>query len=374
MSNRTPLFDVIIPTHAHPLLLPVAVRSVLDQSVDDIRLVVIGDGVADDTRDVMSDVVRWDTRIEFVDLPKAGRTGERHRHLVLSGSQARFIAYLGDDDLFAPDHLAIVSELLEHHDVVTPLSTAITPDGKVDCYPWSLAEEPSRRKALEGISLFSLTGLCHTLDAYRRLPFGWRDTPEGYYTDQYMLLQFLAEPWCRFGLTEVPTVAHLADSQRRDMSADERLDELLAVRDRLGAPSGWAEFRREALGALRRTAAHHWWGLSETHEGLVRSLARADELQRQVDDLTTQLAHSIDRADDLATQLAHSLDRAGELQRQVDDLTTQLAHSVDHAHDVSMRLATAEQDLRALSATRAIRLRDAVVRNRVLRALLARRP
>ncbi len=324
MSDRPPLFDVIIPTHAHPLLLPIAVRSVLDQSVDDIRLVVIGDGVADDTRDVMSDVLRWDTRIEFVDLPKAGRTGERHRHLVLAESRARFVAYLGDDDLFAPDHLAIVGELLEHHDVVTPLSTEIAPDGEVLCYPWSLDEEPSRTKALEGTSLFSLTGLCHTLDAYRRLPFGWRDTPEGFHTDQYMLLQFLAESWCRFGLTDVPTVAHLADSRRRNLSAEDRLDELCAVRDRLSAPGGWAEFRRDALQAIRRNAAQHRWELLETHDRLVRTVAHAGALQRQIDELST-------------------------------------------------RLATAERDLSAFSATRAIRLRDAVVKNRVLRALLARR-
>jgi hypothetical protein len=42
-----------------------------------------------------------------------------------------------------------------------------------------------------------LTGTCHTMEAYRRLPHGWRTTPIGTPTDYYMWRQFMEQPGFR---------------------------------------------------------------------------------------------------------------------------------------------------------------------------------
>ena len=39
------------------------------------------------------------------------------------------------------------------------------------------------------VGSIGLTGVAHTMDAYRRLPHGWRTTPEGMPTDRWMWLQ-----------------------------------------------------------------------------------------------------------------------------------------------------------------------------------------
>ena len=104
---------VIVPTHDHAATLALSVRSVLEQSIADIDVVVIGDGVGDDTRAVMADMTASDERVAFHDLPKAGRTVEPHRHAVLGSVTSAVIAYHGDDDLMLPSHLGTMLELLE---------------------------------------------------------------------------------------------------------------------------------------------------------------------------------------------------------------------------------------------------------------------
>jgi glycosyltransferase involved in cell wall biosynthesis len=308
--------EVLVPTHDHARLLPFAIATAQEQTVRPTRIVVVGDGVGDDTRDSMSDLCRDDPDLCFLDLPKAGRTGETHRHRVLVDSDADVVTYLSDDDLMFPDHIERMLDLLGHCDVALPLSVHLRPDGVVEASPFTLGEEPGRSVALAGTSLFSLSGISHTMAAYRRLPFGWRDTPKGFNADQYMLLQFLHEEWCRFDVCDDPTVVHLADSLRRDMTPGQRFDELREVDGWLRRRGGWADYRRRAQSHLRWLAAHAKFDGDDD--------ARRIEL----------LAHNV-------VLVARNEGLAAELQ--------------------------------ALRSTRTVRLRDALVGTRLARAVSARR-
>ena len=124
----SPRVEILIPTHDHPMLLPFAVATALEQTVAASRIVVIGDGVGDDTRDVMAELCRGDANLLLVDLPKAGRTGERHRHRVLVDSEADVVTYHSDDDLLFPDHVERMIDLVDHADVVMPLGANFRPD------------------------------------------------------------------------------------------------------------------------------------------------------------------------------------------------------------------------------------------------------
>ena len=335
----TPRVEILIPTHDHALLLPFAVASAQEQSVPAARIVVIGDGVGDDTRDVMTDLCRDDADLVFVDLPKAGRTGERHRHRMLVDSSADVVTYHSDDDLLFPDHVEQMLALLERADVVMPMGANIRPDGVVESSPWSLGEEPGRTMALGGTSLFSLSGITHTMAAYRRLPFGWRDTPDGFYTDQYMLLQFLGEEWCRFDVGDVPSTVHLADSLRRDMTPSERFEELREVDAWMRTRGGWAEYRRLAQRHLRRTAA----------EGLVGRHALSEEL-----------ASASHRNEELSARLGEMAVREADLAARCET-AEQTVSALVHALDARTR------EVDALRSSRAMRLRDALVGNRFVR-------
>jgi glycosyltransferase involved in cell wall biosynthesis len=102
----TPMFSVVIPTYDRPELLGEAVTSVLSQTVSDLECLVIDDagptpvGVFDYPR------VRVIRRESNGGEPAARNTG-------LRAARGRYLAFLDDDDVFAPERLQIALEGLK---------------------------------------------------------------------------------------------------------------------------------------------------------------------------------------------------------------------------------------------------------------------
>src|SRR5262245_9238335 len=97
---------VVIPTHARPDLIREAIDSVLTQTVADLELFVIGDGVPAPLIDGYLEACSVDPRIRWRSFPKAGRTGEVHRDHILREASGRVVCYLSDDDAWTTDHIA----------------------------------------------------------------------------------------------------------------------------------------------------------------------------------------------------------------------------------------------------------------------------
>jgi hypothetical protein len=169
------------------------------------------------------------------------RKGEIHRHAALQHARGRFIAYLGDDDCWFPDHLETLDALLADADFGHTLQVGIDAERRIVAVAADLASDAFRARMLtELFNGFDLTFAGHTLAAYRRLPHGWRTTPPEFpWTDLYMWRQFLAEPWCRARSAMVPTGINTWTHQRPHLSDRERAEELAHWRAQAGAP----EFR-----------------------------------------------------------------------------------------------------------------------------------
>lgn len=101
-----PLFSVLLPTHSRIDVIEYAVQSVLNQTVMDFELLVVGDGCASGTYELLQRF--QDQRIRFFDLPKAPYFGYANRNIALKESRGQFIAFMADDDLIFPDHLEIL--------------------------------------------------------------------------------------------------------------------------------------------------------------------------------------------------------------------------------------------------------------------------
>ena len=93
---------VVIPTFDHGPLLEYSLASALRQTVPDIEVFIIGDGVPDVTRQIVARAVRQDPRVRFFDNPKGARRGEAHRHRALAEAKGSIVCYLSDDDLGRP--------------------------------------------------------------------------------------------------------------------------------------------------------------------------------------------------------------------------------------------------------------------------------
>jgi hypothetical protein len=217
---------ILIPTHDHGPTLRHSVTSALTQTVKEIEVFIVGDGMPDAARDVARAVARLDSRIRLFENPKAPRHGETLRHQALREAVGQAVCYLSDDDLWMPDHVETMVALLGTCDFANALPLYI--DRRQGLGSWTVNLEMSyfRRLILSGINRIPLSCAAHTLSMYRRLPHGWRTTPAGTPTDLYMWQQFLSDPNCRAKSAMRPTVVCFPASPRKSMTAVERAEEL----------------------------------------------------------------------------------------------------------------------------------------------------
>lgn len=124
-----PRVSVIIPAYNWSAALEIAIQSVRAQQYANLELLVIGDGCTDDSADVAGST--GDPRISWHNLP--ARTGSQagpnnHGNAIATGD---LIAYLGQDDVWHPDHLAtLVAKWRDTRaDIVCSVTAMYGPDG-----------------------------------------------------------------------------------------------------------------------------------------------------------------------------------------------------------------------------------------------------
>jgi glycosyltransferase involved in cell wall biosynthesis len=237
---------VLIPTHDHQDTLLLAVASAQAQSVRDIEIVIAGDGVPERTREIVRTLQAGDPRIRFLDNPKGPRHGEINRHAAVLTAAGLRIAYLSDDDLWLPHHLATLLAALDDADLAHTMHVEVTPDGRVQATPFDLADPRTREHMLaRDMDNFGLSVAGHSAAAYRRLPEGWRTTPAGKAVTLAMWKQWLGEPWCRAVSVLRPTALHFPSVSRRGWTVAQRVAEMTGWAARTREPDfvGWLQER-----------------------------------------------------------------------------------------------------------------------------------
>src|SRR5215813_10842942 len=130
--------SVVIPTYRHFATLPYAVKSVQNQGVEDIEILIVGDGVDDATRAAVQVLQADDPRIRFFDLPKGPRRGELNRDRVLHEAQGPIVCYACDDVLWLPGHLQAMEKALHDADFVGAMDLVVKPDGRIRAWYFDL--------------------------------------------------------------------------------------------------------------------------------------------------------------------------------------------------------------------------------------------
>src|SRR5215469_9657290 len=193
--------SVVVPTTGNRgHLVRLSVDSILSQTVQDLEVFIIGDGVGEPSREVIQEIVRSDPRVRFYDNPKDVSRGELNRHKALQEARGKIICYLCDRDLMLPNHVESLLGLLADADFACTLNPVIGIDGAVSIqWSYDLGVDADRQSALRYKTGPVLSSVGHTLEMYRRLPHGWRTTPAHLRisTDLYMWHQFLERPDCR---------------------------------------------------------------------------------------------------------------------------------------------------------------------------------
>ncbi|MBO5556438.1 MAG: glycosyltransferase family 2 protein [Oscillospiraceae bacterium] len=109
-EQRAPFTTVIMPAYNADGSIAASVRSVLDQTVPDLRLIVVDDGSTDRTRQVLDALAREDPRLLPLTVENGGPAAARNRALELLDADTDFVMFLDADDLLLPDALAYALE------------------------------------------------------------------------------------------------------------------------------------------------------------------------------------------------------------------------------------------------------------------------
>lgn len=245
---------ILIPTHRHARLLPYSIASALDQEASSVEVLVVGDGVEDATREVVARFA-GDPRVRFFDLPKGPRNGEAYRHAILLEEAAgRIVVYLADEHLLMPEHAVEMARLLEDADLAHSPPARFSLGGTLDFYPFNYGRADHVEIARGSPGSVGLTGVAHTLDAYRRLPHGWRTTPVGYPTDHHMWRQWVDLPGFRGAVGDRLTHLSFPDPVWGELPDDEREARLAEWFERSRTPGFRAELDRMFTESVRRAA------------------------------------------------------------------------------------------------------------------------
>jgi glycosyltransferase involved in cell wall biosynthesis len=153
VNRAPPVVSVVISTFNWSSVLRYAIASVLAQSFADFELLVVGDCCTDDSEAVVKSFddprIRWHNLAEHA----GGQFGPSNRGVALA--RGRYIAYLGHDDLWHRDHLAVLVDAIESHqaDLVFAITEEIGPPAMPTrgllglapkgVYEWSLWAPPS---------------------------------------------------------------------------------------------------------------------------------------------------------------------------------------------------------------------------------------
>ena len=110
--KATPVASVIIPAFQAAAFLDCAIRSVLEQTLAEIEVIVVDDCSTDATWEVMAEWTRRDQRV--VAMRQAVRGGPAAaRNLAMAQARGRWLALLDADDLYVPWRLGYMVDVAE---------------------------------------------------------------------------------------------------------------------------------------------------------------------------------------------------------------------------------------------------------------------
>lgn len=285
-----PRFTILLPVNRPPELLPFAVASVLGQSLQDFELFIVCDGAPEETVQEAEKLARSDDRIHVFSFPKGERHGEAHRDTALRQATGKYVAQIGDDDLWFPEHLSELERLMQTCDFGNLLQAEILPDGNFKVHFGDLADADTRRRMVETRwNFFGPSTVGYSLKAYQSLDVGWSPAPPDFWTDLFMWRKFLVRS--DFTFATRPTVQCIKPSavHRKNMTLAERQSETAALVERFADPAERQNFQtacnEHLIGDLKSESRRHADNAARQAQTVSAQQGKIRQLQAELDQL-----------------------------------------------------------------------------------------
>jgi len=262
-------FTVAIPTHDRREAVMMAVESCLRQTRAPLEVIVLADGCRDGTADAVRSL--GDDRVEVMDLPKAAGYGYGHRNLALERARGEVITYLGDDDLYLPDHFERIGAVWDAGvaDIVVAGAALIHEQDEMEPMTDEWAVSLARERMLGGKNRVPMAAVSIRVGAARRVG-GWNpELPRRGDWDLWARLLIEEE---RSARCLEPTVLHFRASGRAQPYED-RVRQNRSWLDSIGDPAGLARLRVDyarLIGAREESLADRHRELKLDHRRLRR--------------------------------------------------------------------------------------------------------
>jgi hypothetical protein len=230
---------ILCPTFDHAETLYASTASVRTQAFCDWELVVIGDGAPDRTAAIMAAISRADGRVRYEPHPKSARFGEVYRDRIIRESTAEVVLQLGDDDLWAPDHVDCMLGLLRDADWANEAPVRVAADGTAEWWPINHGTAQLRSSLVRGVAVSAGPNfVAYRREAYLRLPEGWTCAPPPGPSDAHMWAKFFRLPALRVASTAATTAIKFPShvGARQSHGSCQRLAELQPWLARLAEP------------------------------------------------------------------------------------------------------------------------------------------
>jgi glycosyltransferase involved in cell wall biosynthesis len=240
-----PRATVIIPTFGNAKFTRWAIKSVQNQSVEDIEIYIICDGSPEHMITFFKAMGKDDPRIKVITYPKSPRHGEPYRDIIIKRSTGKIICYCSHDDLWLPNHIQEIEKTLSKciftHSILVSIKLPenIKDENIISAHiMWINLENPgiANKMIHVGGGFFGLSCGAHTREGYFNLDEGWVTTPQNYPTDRYMWRKFVLAYRDQCKTTSRITTFNFRAVPRKNWSEQMRDDELKLYFEKIQDP------------------------------------------------------------------------------------------------------------------------------------------
>lgn len=208
-DHKTPV-SVIMPAYNAAAYIEEAIRSVMDQTYPAWRLLVLDDGSADDTVQIVRNLAQQDPRITLL-CNDANMGAARTRNLGLELCEDGYVAFLDSDDWWHPAKLATQVALAVETgaDIVYTSYAIIDADSRPCRQPYLVPEYTDFNRMLRE-NVIGCSAVLLSPQAARRYRF-----PTGFYHEDYCLwLDILRDGGRAVGSAQVLTAWRMLSGGR----------------------------------------------------------------------------------------------------------------------------------------------------------------
>jgi glycosyltransferase involved in cell wall biosynthesis len=110
-EGNLPFFSIIIATYNREGYLPIALNSIFKQEFKEYEIIVVDDGSTDNTREVISELIKNNPCIKYFFKKNEERSIARNYGIMKASG--KYIGFLDSDDILYPNHMTVAHELLK---------------------------------------------------------------------------------------------------------------------------------------------------------------------------------------------------------------------------------------------------------------------